>query len=261
MTDAVFERDGDRFVPTKRAGSPWADELQHGGPPAGLLARAIENLAATEEMRVVRLTVDLFRPVPMKPLTVVARSVREGKRIHIVDAVISSDGVEVSRASGLLLRAAAQPQAQSGGTMHPPGEPGDGDRGPLLRMQDTPRREGFHTASEIRRLPRSETGPSTAWIRVPELVDGEEMSPLVRLASTCDFVNAVGSMGALPGGMGFINTDSTIYVHRLPVGEWICLQVERGIEPDGIGVSSAVLFDPEGSIGRAAQAVLANQMR
>jgi hypothetical protein len=261
MTDAVFERDGERFVPTKRAGSPWADELQHGGPPAGLLARAIEDLAATDEMRVVRLTVDLFRPVPMKPVTVAARSVREGKRIHIVDAIILADGVEVSRASGLLLRATEQPQSRSAGTIHPPGEPGDGDSGPLLRGEDMPRRQGFHTASEIRRLPRTETGPSTAWIRVPELVDGEVMSPLVRLASTCDFVNAVGSMGALPGGPGFINTDSTIYVHRPPVGEWICLQVERGIEPDGIGVSSAVIFDREGSIGRATQAVLANQMR
>lgn len=261
MTDAVFERDGERFVPSRQAGSPWADHLQHGGPPAGLLARAIENLAATEAMRVVRLTVDLFRPVPMKPVTVTARSIREGKRIHIVDAVISSEGVEVSRASGLLLRATEHPQAQSGGTIHPPGDPEDGDDGPLLRKQDMPRREGFHTASEIRRLPRAETGPATAWIRVPQLIEGEEMSPLVRLASTCDFVNAVGSMSALPGGLGFINTDSTIYVHRPPVGEWICLQVERGIEPDGIGVSSAVIFDRDGSVGRAAQAVLANQMR
>jgi hypothetical protein len=130
----------------------------------------------------------------MKPVTVTARSVREGKRIHIVDAVISADSVEVSRASGLLLRATEQPPSRSTGTIHPPGEPGDGEGGPLLRGEDMPRRQGFHTASEIRRLPRTETGPSTAWIRVPELVDGEMMSPLVRLASTCDFVNAVGSM-------------------------------------------------------------------
>ena len=261
MTDAVFRRDGERFVPTKLAGSPWADELQHGGPPAGLLARAIENLAASEEMRIVRLTVDLFRPVPMKPITVAARSVREGKRIHVVDAAIVADGVEVSRASGLLLRATDLPSAQARGTIHPPSDPEGGDAGWMVRQQDAPRRDGFHTASEIRRLPRAETGPSIAWIRVPELIEEEEMSPVVRLASTCDFVNAVGSMGALPGGGGFINTDSTIYLHRPPIGEWICLQVERGTEPDGIGVSSAVIFDRDGSVGRAAQAVLANQMR
>lgn len=261
MTDAVFERDGERFVPTKRAGSPWSDDLQHGGPPAGLLARAIENLAATAEMRIARLTVDLFRPVPMKPLTVAARSVREGKRIHAVDAVILADGIEVCRASGLLLRAVDTTHALAGGTIHPPSEPESGATGWLIEKQTAPRREGFHTAAEIRRLPRTETGPAIAWIRVPELVEGETMSPTVRLAATCDFVNAVGSMGARSDGLGFINSDSTVYLHRPPAGEWICLQVERGIEPDGIGVSSAVLFDREGSIGRATQAVLANQMR
>jgi hypothetical protein len=260
MVDAVFERDGDRCVPTKHAGSPWADDLLHGGPPAGLLARAVENLAATEEMRVARLTIDLFRPVPMKPLTVQARSVREGKRIHAVDAVVIADGIEVSRASGLLLRATELPGIRPGGTMLPPSL-GEADPDPPIRSFDMPRREGFHTASVIRRLPRTETGPSIAWIRVPQLIEGETMSPLVRLAATCDFVNAVGSMGSLPGGMGFINTDSTIYIHRLPIGEWICLQVERSVEPYGIGVSSAVLYDQDGSVGRAAQAVLANQMR
>lgn len=260
MTDAVFERDRDRFVPTKQAGSPWADHLQHGGPPAGLLAWAIENLAANDEMRVVRLTVDLFRPVPMKPVTVAARSVREGKRIHSVDAVLTCEGVEVSRASGLLLRAAELPRAQAHGTIHPPSQPAGEDGWPPDSRHNAPRREGFHTASVIRRLPRTETGPSIAWIRVPDLIAGEPMSPIVRLAATCDFVNAVGSMGGGAGG-GFINTDSTIYVHRPPAGEWICLQVERGIEADGIGVSSAVIFDRDGSVGRAAQAVLANEMR
>ena len=260
MTDAVFERDGARFIPTKKAGSPWGDDVQHGGPPAGLLARAIEQLAGNDELRIVRLTIDLFRPVPMAPLEVVARSVREGKRIHVADAVVIAGGVEVSRASGLLLRT-SDAERGAGGAMPPPPGREHADTGPLVGMpRNTPRREGFHTASEIRRLPRTEGGPALAWIRVPELVEGETMSPLVRLAATCDFVNAVSSMGAT-NGLGFINTDSTIYVHRPPVGEWICLQVERATEPVGIGVSSALLFDTEGLLGRAAQAVLANQMR
>ena len=263
MTEAVFERDGARFRPTWKAGSPWGNEVQHGGPPAGLLARAIEQFAASEQMHVVRLTVDLFRPVPMTPLEVSARSVREGRRIHIVDAAITAAGVEVSRASGLLLRT-AETGAPRTATALPPPRPEQADRGwPVDRRPgDPPRREGFHTASEIRRLPRAETGSSVAWIRVPELVEGEAMTPLVRLAATCDFVNAVGSMGAGPaGGLGFINTDSTVYVHRSPAGEWLCLQVERALEPYGVGVSNAAIFDEDGPVGRATQAVLANQMR
>jgi hypothetical protein len=263
MTEAVFTREGVRFVPTWKARSPWGDEVQHGGPPAGLLARAIEQFAASEAMRVMRLTVDLFRPVPMAPLDVSARSVREGKRIHIVDAVIKADGVEVSRASGLLLRT-SESSAPRTATALPPPRPGPADSGwPVERRPGgPPRREGFHTAAEIRRLPRDETGYAVAWIRVPELVEGEAMTPLVRLAATCDFVNAVGSMGAGPdGGVGFINTDSTVYVHRPPVGEWLCLRVERALEPDGVGVSAAVIFDEDGPVARATQAVLANRMQ
>jgi hypothetical protein len=263
MADAVFTRDGARFVPTRKAGSPWGDDVQHGGPPAGLLARAIEHLAASDEMQVVRLTVDLFRPVPMTPLEVTARSVREGKRIHIVDAVISADGVEVSRASGLLLRT-SEARIPPTATVLPPPRPEQAEAGlpAEQRPGDLPRRQGFHTAAEIRRLPRTEAGPAAAWIRVPQLVEGEAMSPLARLAATCDFVNAIAGMGAGAGsGFGFINTDSTVHMHRPPTGEWLCLQVERALEPYGIGVSSAVLFDEAGPVGRAAQAVLANQMR
>jgi hypothetical protein len=262
MTEAVFARDGARFVPTRKAGSPWGDDVQHGGPPAGLLARAIERFAASEEMRVVRLTVDLFRPVPMGPLEVTVHSVREGRRIHIVDAVIVAGGVEVSRASGLLLRTSEVAILPSA-TALPPRRPGPADRAPPAepRLGDRPRRQGFHTAAEMRRLPRAESGAAATWIRVPELVDGERMTPLVRLASTCDFVNAVASMAGGPrDGVGFINTDSTVYVHRPPAGEWLCLQVERALEPDGLGVSDAIVFDEEGPVARATQAVLANRM-
>src|SRR5262249_34573641 len=125
-----------------------------------------------------------------------------------------------------------------------------------------PFREGFHTTCEIRRAARrGEGGPAVGWVRMPlPLVAGEELSPLVRLAACCDFVNAIGS-GGRNTGFGTINTDCTIYVHRYPVGEWICLQVERAVEPYGLGVSAATLFDLECAIGRAQQAVLANQTR
>jgi len=259
MTDAAFERDGERFLPTRAAGSPWGDDLLHGGPPAGLLARAIEHVAATAEMRIVRLTVDLFRPVPRTPLTVTASSVREGKRIHVVDAVLRAGDVDVSRATGLLLRVTDQPSIAPAAGLRPPPGPDEIETRPLAGSRsEAPRREGFHTASEFRRLPAGE-GQPTAWIRVPELVAGETMTPVVRLAATCDFVNAISSMSA-PNGMGFINTDSTIYLHREPVGAWIALQVERTTQPSGIGVSSAVLFDRNGAIGQAVQAVLANRM-
>ena len=46
MPDALYERDGDRFVATELTRGPWNPDHQHAGPPAALLARAIERASA-----------------------------------------------------------------------------------------------------------------------------------------------------------------------------------------------------------------------
>ena len=66
MPDALFERDGTRFVPTELCRGPWSPDAQHGGPPAALMARAAEGFEGGEEMQVARLTVELLRPVPLR---------------------------------------------------------------------------------------------------------------------------------------------------------------------------------------------------
>ncbi len=263
MTDAVFIPDGDQFVPTAAAGSPWADDTLHGGPPAGLLARAIERHAGAPDMHVSRLTIDLFRPVSKAPLEVTTRTVRAGRRIHVVEAALLAGGVEMCRASGLLLRRTDAPVTEGGTSDAPPGPEGfETESLAGRRASSGPRREGFHTTIEVRWVTRPhEPGLTTAWIRIPvPLVAGEATSPLVRIAATADFVNPLAGLGA-SGPTGFINADCTIYLHRLPVGEWICIQAERAVEPFGVGVASAVLFDQEGPVGRAAQAALANALR
>lgn len=269
MADAIFVPDGERFVPTDLAGSPWGDTLVHGGPPAGLMARAIERFAGGPEMQVVRLTIDLFRPVPKAPLEVTARTVRAGKRIHVVESMLLADGAPVCRASGLLLRQSDTPAAAAGGPAAMPAGPDGIESMPLASTPlskeiraGLPRRKGFHTTVEARWLSRSsDRGAVIAWLHMPvPLVAGEETTPLVRLAALCDFVNALSSIGA--GAIsGYINVDCTLYVQRPPAGEWICLEVTRTVGDHGLGVSTARLYDIHGAVGSATQAVLANTMR
>ena len=66
---ALFRREGERFCPTRAAGSPWG-HFVGGGPVSALLARAIEGHIEDPAVVVARLTVDLFRPVPSEPLAV-----------------------------------------------------------------------------------------------------------------------------------------------------------------------------------------------
>ena len=267
----VFLRDGDRFLPTASAGSPWGAGLVHGGPPAGLLARAIEQAAGEGDLQVARLTIDLFRPVPRSPLAVGVRPLREGRRIAAYEASLYADGVEVSRASALLLQRSnvalpthALPpppwiESHEGlpttGLMGRPRQTGTEPPGPMNYT-------GFHTTVEVRRVAGEPgTGRGTAWIRIPvPFVEGEETSPLVRLAATSDFGNALGNIRP-SDAVGFINADINIHRHRLPEGEWICLETTGVAQEYGLGLVESVVHDIHGPIGRVSQALIANQRR
>ena len=267
MTDAIFTRDGERFVPTKLAGSPWGPGLLHGGPPAGLLARAVERAAASPDLHVARLTIDLFRPVPMQPLAVETRVLREGRRIQVLEASLVANGVEVSRATGLLLRQtevalppAALPLAAYLQGPEDLAETGlgfvpEGDERPPFRGLP-----GFHTTVEVRRVAGAMgTGKGTAWIRIPvPFVEGEETTPLVRVAATSDFGNALGHIRPSEE-VGFINADITLYLHRVPGGEWICLETSGTAEPHGLGLVESVVHDVHGPLGRVVQALIVNR--
>jgi hypothetical protein len=100
-------------------------------------------------------------------------------------------------------------------------------------------------------------GPSTDWIRlrVP-LVAGEPLSPLARVVAVADFGNGISWVLSRNDGYRFINPDLTVYLHRLPAGEWVCLEAATAVEAHGIGLAESRLWDEHGPIGRALQSLL-----
>lgn len=261
MPDALFLPDGERFVPTELCRGPWSPDAQHGGPPAALLARSVERFAAEEaEMHVARLTVELLRPVPLVPLTVSARWARPGRRVQLVEASLHAGDAEVARALGLRLRRAelVLPPEVARGPAPPPG-PGSGaaskppwGEGPTL--------PAFHSHGVEHRFVAGgfdRPGPATDWVRlrVP-LVAGEATSPLARVAAAADFGNGVSWVLSPLDGYSFINPDLTVYLERMPEGEWVCLEAETRVEPHGVGLAECRLWDERGVIGRSLQSLL-----
>ena len=57
----------------------------------------------------------------------------------------------------------------------------------------------------------------------------------------------------------FINVDLTVHLHRLPAGEWVCLDAVTIPEPTGIGLADTALRDERGPIGRALQTLLVRE--
>jgi len=215
--------------------------------------RALELLPAPAGLVLSRVTYELMRPVPIGELSVEASVVRSGRRVQLLEASVRSpDGVELVRARALQVLAATR-EAPTTESAPPPG-PEQGHANPMV----PPYRPMFAPdAIEIRFVAGTfGGGPSTAWfrMRVP-LVDGEDASPLQRLAAAGDFGNGISA--TLPwADWVFINPDLTLYLDREPVGEWVCLDSQTIIAPGGVGTAESVLYDERGRVGRAIQSLL-----
>jgi Thioesterase-like superfamily len=252
---AVFVAHNGHFVATELARGPWDPGAQHGGAPAALLMRALEQLPSSDGLQMARVTYEFLRPVPLGELVVDASVARPGRRVQLLEAFLATpDGLELVRARALRVREAQAPAGSPDGVPLPPGpETGrENDMHPPHRPMFAP------DAVEIRFVDGTFTGrgAATGWFRLSvPVVAGEEPSPLQRLAAAGDFGNGISAV--LPWeDYVFINPDLTLYVEREPVGEWICLQSETRVAPDGVGVAESVLFDGSGRVGRALQALV-----
>jgi hypothetical protein len=254
---ALFERDGDRYIPTPLTRGPWDPRAMHGGAPSALFAHACETHDPGPAGFVARVTVELLRPVPLVPLTLHARTIRPGRKVQWLEAaLLDGDEREVARATVLRLRTAEVDTTGSVGIVAdaPPGLAEAGDPPPFFGTGDI----GYWSANDVRiaRGNWMEPGPGVAWLRLRcPVVAGEEVSPCSRVAAAADFGSGVGNPLRYTHASG-INADITISLHRHPVGEWVCLESGAWVQPHGVGLAETRLHDERGPIGQAAQTLL-----
>jgi hypothetical protein len=258
---ALFLRDGERYVPTPLARGPWSADALHGGPPAALLARAIEQFEAKpdEPMFVARFTMELLRPVPLSPLRLETRWLRPGRKVQLVEAALHSDTHEVARATGLRIR--MQPLQLPADLPMQPVSVAPPEQGQPLAARLGGFLDGFHTHAVEHSFVHGQLvdpGPATDWIRLKvPLIDGEQPSPLSRVCAAADFGNGVSQI--LPSDFTFINPDLTVYLHRYPVGEWVCIDSVTRVEPHGVALAESRILDGTGTIGRSLQSLIVQE--
>ena len=255
MTKSIFEPAGDgQFVPTEAALSPWTDHALHGSPPTMLMAREIERFQPEQEMFVTRLTVELLRPVGRTPLAVRCRLVRPGRKVQLVEASLWSGEQEVARATALRIRRAEVdvPSSAEPPTHASPESLSEWTGG----YRDGP---AYHVLGVDIRTPSEGRGwkaPNWAWFRLKlPLLPGEEPSGLVRICAAADFPNGI-SFVVDPRKTSFINPDLSVYMNRLPVGEWVLVDAKTWLERHGTGLAEGALYDTQGRVGRSIQGLL-----
>lgn len=227
----------------------------HGGAPAALLARAIENVAAPVPMLCTRVTIEFLRAVPVAPVRVTASPTREGRRLQMVEATLAdAGGNELLRARAVRMRAGdvtvpadAAPGVEVPGPDESPADVFPGQEG-----------EGFHLSANEIRFARGtffDLGPSLAWFRLRmPVVAGESPTPLQRVMAAADFGNGVSRVLDFQTHL-FVNTDLTVHLHRAPVGEWVAIDARTDVDSAGVGQSTTVLHDERGRVGVGAQSL------
>lgn len=258
MESAFYEPVGaDSYLATSATIGPWSDDAQHGGPPAALAARAIERHEADPRQRLARVSIDILRPVPIGKISIRTRTVRPGRRVTLIEAVLESDGQEVLQARGWRIErpAADVPEVTDGGRPVPLPPEGDGLAPDIFGRQ----RRGYLTMIEWRFKkadPASAGQVRAAWTRprIP-LLPGEEPSPMSRTLLVAD--SGSGVSAALPvSAFTFVNVDLTVISQRDPIGEWLLLESSTAIGADGTGLATTRLSDQRGSFGRGLQTLI-----
>jgi Thioesterase-like superfamily len=206
-------------------------------------------------MQVVRLTVELLRPVPIAALLVTSAITRDGRRVQLVDATISVDGKDVALARALRIRTKPLSVAVPGPApvAPPPEEVAETPPGSLTVP--------YAEAVELRFIEGSwdVRGPVRMWTRLTvPVVAGEEPTPLQRTAAAADFGNGVSSVLDFMTHV-FINPDLNVSLAREPVGEWIGFDVETRLSPDGFGQAGASIFDRTGWVGHSSQSLFVDE--
>ena len=250
-----FLRDGAAFLPQASGRGPWNPQSLHGRVVIGLMGHALESAFGSDDFIPARLTVDMYRLPNFDPIEVKTTLIREGGRIRMAEAELFSGGKSSAKASCQFLRRTENPPGKiwsppGWNAPHPDSIPDpDPATAPMGRMWAVrPIKGGFGAEGERQ-----------IWMReVRELVGGVPLTPFQRVAVASDFVSPFAHASS-DQGLGFINTDVTVYLHRLPVGEWVGFRSVNHQATDGVAVGECWLYDSEGSLGFASCAALAQK--
>ncbi|MDF1704925.1 MAG: thioesterase family protein [Aeromicrobium sp.] len=248
-TTYFLRHDARTFVPTEHVSGAWNAEEQHIAPALGLLAHAVERDAVKRgrELRLGRISCDIFGVVPMEAVTVVVEVVRPGRTIELVEARLEHAGRRIVVARAWLVQ-----QLETGGIAGTPVTPLPEPAGMPAWDPTTVWPGGFIASAELRRR-EIEPGRAQFWVRPRvDLLRDERVSATARMIGVLDIANGM-TVRQDPREVLFPNLDLTVHLVRDPVGEWIGFDTSVTFSGDGRGLTSSIVHDVDGVVGQSTQ--------
>lgn len=252
--ESFFRRlDDDLFEATEWTRGPWDPDHQHAGPPSALAAGRLAQMLE-EPFEIVRVAIEVIRPVPIGKLRLERSFRRDGRSVRAMTGflfdeqsrlVLTADALAIAQAdldADMRDRPLDEPSpAHSVEVEFPFFEPGS----------------NYAAAMELR-FGRGEFGDGDvmAWMRMrfPLLADSTP-SPLERVMTAADSGNGVSQRLSIRD-YTFVNPDLTVTLQRPAQGEWVGMAARTDLGNRGIGLADTRLYDEAGPIGRGVQTLL-----
>jgi hypothetical protein len=254
--DVAPDADVSWYRPSRHAQGAWRPDEQHMSPIAGLLADAVERHAPRPDLQVARIGYDILGSVPLAECAVAVRTLRPGRTIELIEAVLYGAGRSVVRATAWRLTR-QDTAAVAGGAPEPLPPPEAFPVWPGTEVWDG----GYLACVEIRRAGDAEPGRGRAWIRsaVDLYAPAEQVAPTAGFLRLVDTANGI-VVRQSPRRWLFPNVDLTVHLFRRPVGEWLGLDTTVVFGAEGLGVTTSWLHDVTGPVGRVEQALTVRPM-
>jgi hypothetical protein len=242
-----------RYVAGPATVGPWADNLQHGGPPSAWAVAAAERalLAETgrDDLVALRLAADFVGPVPVAEIQTRARVVRAARSAALVEVSVAGGDRDCLIAHVWFVRR-ADTRSISPAVPEPGPVP---DAAPGIDYTF-----GYGASLDWRFVHGSmrTPGPGAAWVRPTlPLVEGVELSGLARVALIAD--SASGISAELDWAVwSFVNVDLDIHLARPFAGEWLLMQATTQLGTHGSALARSTLSDERGLLGAGLQTLV-----
>ena len=242
-------------MPTTHTGGAWSESEQHISPMGGLIVHEMQAHAArdglqgaTQSAAISRLSIDILGVLPVDEFDVHIEVIRPGRTIELLEAVVTSGGRSAVRARAWRL-ATADTQDVAGGQSPALPAPQTLQPWPITSVWPG----GYIASLDVRPTAAPAPGSATAWVSTPlQLLEGEQSTDLARFIALVDTANGI-AVRRSPREWMFPNVDLTIHLHRQPTGDWVGLDTTVIFGATGHGLTSTVLHDACGPVGRAAQ--------
>ncbi len=257
---SYFERiDAATYAPTRWTRGAWKETEQHFAPIGGLVVHAVEQFVTQrggeDGLEIGSIHFDILGVVKLVPMVVDVRSVRPGRTVELLEASVHAEGRVVALAR-IWRMAKFDTSAVAGGAA--PALPAPQDIAPWAMHGVWP--GDFIASLDVRAVRPPEPGRGTAWISTGiDLVAGEQASELARFIMLVDTANGV-AVRESPSEWMYPNLDLSIHLFRQPYGPWVGLDASVVFGEAGLGLTSAVLHDIHGPVGRTEQTLTVRRM-